>query len=143
MAIVLERHDAVLTELFAGREILVITCSWSQDPEPSTRSALDLAISPHGTLWVSLLTDDDPDPDFRVYTHLYVDLISWTSGSLDPLLRAVARYETAGVMIAGPDVRRVYHPYDGGADVLLADTAERDLVRARYAEWLSAHPLGL
>jgi hypothetical protein len=39
-------------------------------------------------------------------------------------------------------LRRMYHPYDGGADVLAADSAERDALRDRHSAWLSKHPLG-
>jgi hypothetical protein len=143
MATILERHYAVLSDLFAGRELVLITCTWSEVPEPPERSALDVAINPHATPWLSLLTDDDPDPEFRTYTHLYVDHINWSPGSLDPLLRAAARYETGGAMLADANLSRVYHPYDGGADVLLADTTERDLLKTRYTNWLSPHPTGL
>ena len=143
MVIVLERHYAVLTELFAGCEILVVTCTWSECPEPAPPSELDLRINPHGVFWTTLLYNDDPDPELRTYIHLSVDLVSWKPGSIDPLLRAVADDEAGGVMIATQDLRRIYHPYDGGADVLLEDAAQRDRLRARHPDWLSAHPQGL
>ncbi|WP_425587269.1 DUF3885 domain-containing protein [Streptomyces mexicanus] len=38
---------------------------------------------------------------------------------------------------------RIHHPYDGGADVFLAPSEERDRVRDRHADWLSRHPSGL
>ncbi|WP_078592168.1 DUF3885 domain-containing protein [Streptomyces pseudogriseolus] len=39
-------------------------------------------------------------------------------------------------------MRRLYHPYDGGADVFLTSPEERDRMRDRHADWLSSHPLG-
>ncbi|MFC8871519.1 hypothetical protein ACFUAC_28400 [Streptomyces sp. NPDC057148] len=33
-------------------------------------------------------------------------------------------------------LRRIHHPYDGGADVVLATPAERDRFANRYVEWL-------
>ncbi|WP_443333951.1 DUF3885 domain-containing protein [Streptomyces sp. CB02056] len=45
--------------------------------------------------------------------------------------------------LAGPGLRRLYHPYDGGADVYLASTEERDRLKERHAGWLSGHPNGL
>jgi hypothetical protein len=47
------------------------------------------------------------------------------------------------VLITDVALRRIPHPYDGGADVILATSDERDRLRSRHEEWLSAHPLGL
>ncbi len=47
------------------------------------------------------------------------------------------------VFITDTELRRIHPPYDGGADVVLTTAAERDEMRARHAEWLSAHPAGL
>lgn len=44
-------------------------------------------------------------------------------------------------MTDGPQIRN--HPYDGGADVILPDRLERDHLRNRHNDWLSAHPSGL
>ena len=62
---------------------------------------------------------------------------------LDPVLRAVADGILADVMIAPPDLSWIYHPYDGGADVLLPTNSQRDRIRERHRDWLSAHPTGL
>nr|WP_020658089.1 hypothetical protein [Amycolatopsis benzoatilytica] len=45
-------------------------------------------------------------------------------------------------MIASLSFDRVYHPYDGGADVLVATAGERDELKRRHVDWLSAHPSG-
>ncbi len=37
----------------------------------------------------------------------------------------------------------LYHPYDGGADVIARSSLERDGLAARYGSWLSDHPQGL
>ena len=39
-------------------------------------------------------------------------------------------------------LERIHHPYDGGADVLLPTTAERDALIQRHTDWLSRHPNG-
>ncbi|MFI6843217.1 hypothetical protein OG535_10485 [Kitasatospora sp. NBC_00085] len=62
---------------------------------------------------------------------------------LDQLLRAVADDAAADVLITDTGLERIHHPYDGGADVLLTSTDERDRLRARHADWLSSHPDGL
>lgn len=45
-------------------------------------------------------------------------------------------------MITDLEMRRVHHPYDGGADVLLPTTGERDALKARHTDWLSTHRSG-
>jgi hypothetical protein len=42
-----------------------------------------------------------------------------------------------------PDLRRLYDPYDGGADVILCTWAERDAVKERHRAWLSKHSWSL
>ncbi len=45
-------------------------------------------------------------------------------------------------MITNLSVDRIHAPYDGGADVLLPTTAERDTVKRRHIDWLSVHSHG-
>ncbi|MEU6409518.1 hypothetical protein [Microbispora sp. NPDC046933] len=46
--------------------------------------------------------------------------------------------------LLGPlDARWLYHPYDGGADVIGPTRAARDALKGRHRDWLSAHSLGL
>ena len=51
-----------------------------------------------------MLTDRDDDTGWESWLHLYVSVSPWRDGELDPLLRLVADDETAGVIIAPPDL---------------------------------------
>ncbi|MEU9041087.1 MULTISPECIES: hypothetical protein [unclassified Kitasatospora] len=134
-AIVLERYNTVLDELFAGTEVYVITPErTSEPPAPAAR--------PGTTHWRSWQQTDDPDPEFWVHCHAFVEQRPWRRGCLDGLLRRVADDEVAGVIITDTELLRVYHPYDGGADVFLTTTQERDRLKERHSEWLSKHPQG-
>lgn len=135
-AIILERHNTVLDELFACADVYVVTPVWTAEPDVPEHQ-------PDADYWQTLLTQDDPDPDFRTYTHLFAARRPWRHGCIDALLHEVADYKTAGVLIADTRMERLYHPYDGGADVLLPTTEERDRLRDRYSSWLSSHPGGL
>ncbi len=135
-AVLLERYNTVLDELFAGADVYVITPEWTSGPDvPSHRRVAD-----H---WRSLLVADDPDPDFRAYCHLFAVRRPWRHGCIDDLLRDVADDRTVGVLITDTRMLRIHHPYDGGADVFLASSEERDRMRDRHADWLSGHPAGL
>ncbi|MGI5220405.1 DUF3885 domain-containing protein [Nocardia sp. CA-290969] len=141
--IVLDRYNTVLDELFTGQEIYLITCDWSNRPEPGERPEDHTQWHLGARYWTSIRNDPtETDPEFISYTHLFVSRIPWQHGAVDELLRAVADDATAGVMITDLSFERIHHPYDGGADVLLPTTAERDTLMHRHAGWLSQHPEG-
>ncbi|MGV9270320.1 DUF3885 domain-containing protein [Kitasatospora sp. NPDC003701] len=134
-AVVLERYNTVLDELFAGQDVHLVTSAWTTGPDLPRRR-------PRAGHWQTLLVTDDPDPRFRTHQHLFVTRRTWRRGCLDRLLRAVADDAVADVLITDTLMRRVHHPYDGGADVLLTGPGERDRLRGRHADWLSRHPDG-
>jgi hypothetical protein len=47
------------------------------------------------------------------------------------------------VIIAPADLAWLYHPYDGGADVITRYKGERDALARRHSDWLPANPAGL
>lgn len=136
----LHRYNTVLDELFADTLVYVVTPDWSGEALPGVRPDDHAHWHPGAEYWTSICTD--ADPDYPTFTHLYVSRIGWKRGCIDPLLRAVADDSTAGVMVTDFALQRIHHPYDGGADVILASSLERDELRSRHSEWLSAHPEG-
>jgi hypothetical protein len=135
-AVILDRYNTVLDELFTGEDVYVIAPTWTAEPDAPPRQ-------PDGAHWQSLLLTDDPDPEFRTYYHLFATKRSWQTGCIDDLLRDVADDKVADVLITDTQMRRIHHPYDGGADVFLTTTEERDQMRGRHVTWLSSHPAGL
>ncbi|WP_043511785.1 MULTISPECIES: hypothetical protein [unclassified Actinoplanes] len=140
---VLARHNNILDELVTGPTVLVATAGYSDTAQPQQpcRSPETLAVHPRAVYWTSVCIDDEPG--FESWMHLYVSRLSWSVGCLDPLLRRVADDVIANVLVADPGLRWLYHPYDGGMDVMLSTTAERDALRDRHQDWLSSHPGGL
>ncbi|WP_434094841.1 DUF3885 domain-containing protein [Streptomyces albidoflavus] len=126
-ALVLDRYHTVLDALFAAGDVHVITPAWSTE-------ARTLPFRQEDGHWRSLLAEDDPDPDFRTHCHLFAARHRRRHGCLD---------EVSGVLITDTGMRRVLHPYDGGADVLLTTPGERDRMGDRYADWLSRLRSGL
>ena len=141
---VLRRHRVVLDELAdrdgrPGRDVLVVTCSWSGSPFPLPRSAPVAATFPSSRYWMSV----DDEPEEEGWTHLYVDVVSLDDRRLERLLRIVADDGTAGVLILASDLTWLYHPYDGGADVYPATPEHRAQLRAAHADWLPSTGSGL
>jgi hypothetical protein len=64
-------------------------------------------------------------------------------GSLDAVLRCVADWKIVNFFVVNCDRKRIFAPYDGGVDVILEDSKERDEFKAKYSDWLSSHPQGL
>jgi hypothetical protein len=100
-------------------------------------------LHPDSVHWATESDRGDPDPEFHTHTRLYADRRRWRHGCADDLLRAVADEAVVEVFITDTELRHIHHPYDGGADVILATPDERDQVRDRHAAWLSSHPTGL
>lgn len=134
--VILERYNTVLSELFAGMDVYVIRPVWTAEPAAPPPQ-------PGADYWQTVLVHDDPGPEFRSYSHLFTTRRRWRSGCIDDLLREVADDRAGGVLITDTGMQRIHHPYDGGADVLLATARERDRLRGRHAAWLSSHPAGL
>src|SRR5215203_1796598 len=61
-----------------------------------------------------------------VLDELYVCVLTHPSPALDAVLRTVADDVLGNVTIAPPDLRWLYHPYDGGGDVIAPSPSDRD-----------------
>ena len=53
------------------------------------------------------------------------------------MLALVADDRTAGMIVASPSLAWLYHPYDGGGDVIAPSEAARDQLAAEHEDWLS------
>lgn len=144
-ATLLHRHHRILEEL-AGprREVVLLTTGYSDSPEP-VRGYPELeALDPRAKPWRSVAMHDPEEAlTFPNYWHVYSSSWQWRTGVLDSIVRLVADHVIANVMIVDIDCRWLLHPYDGGMDVIAASTDERDSLKARYADWLSARSDGL
>jgi hypothetical protein len=133
-----------LGELVTGPTVLVITAGYSDQPDPQEpgRSAETIAAHtpPDGIGRVSASMTSRAS---KSWMHLYASETPWTQGCLDPLLRHVADDVIDNVLVCDVDLSWLYHPYDGGMDVVLPTTADRHALRSRHQHWLSAHPQGL
>ncbi|WP_254394345.1 hypothetical protein [Streptomyces sp. AC512_CC834] len=143
-AMVIERYNTVLDELFTALDVFVVTMDWSSTPNGHEGFVTPRRqLHPEGMLWWTESVEDDPDPEFHTHTRLYADRRPWRRGCVDDLLLAVADEALVEVFVTDTDLRRIHHPYDGGADVVLSTPGERDRLRGRHFDWLSSHPAGL
>ena len=91
-------------------------------------------------MWRSFVDPEDPEAGA---INLFVSRIENSPVALDPLLRLVADFVTTDVILTTPDLDWLYHPYDGGADVIAPSREVRDDLAKRYAGWLPTNPSDL
>jgi hypothetical protein len=80
------------------------------------------------------------DRDAETVFQSFLITTEWRYGAFDALLRDVANDEMRAFVV-GED--RIVAPYDGGMDLIVPDTAERDRWRTAYGPWLSQREDGL
>lgn len=82
--------------------------------------------------------DEEP-----LFLSLFCGTYKLKRNSLDEVLLCVANEQIVDFFVVSCELQRIFAPYDGGVDVILKDTKERDEFKAKYKDWLSQHPQGL
>jgi hypothetical protein len=133
---VLSRYSSVLTELSSSGNILVITCEWDNNPTPKEGTSSATGDSSNKQYWESFKENpDETSAESVSYRHLYIQEAMVQDTWLRELLLKVAEDEIAGVIIVSPNMDWIFHPYDGGMDVILKSRAERDSFAEKHKEW--------
>ena len=145
----LARQNAVLLDVVGeGGECVVVAGSYDESPGMVDISACP-ALSKYLVSELAALPKQefDPEPPEEGEAPLYLRLACGTHtlrrGLLDEVLLCVADCHIANFFVVSVERGRIFAPYDGGVDVILRDTAERDEFKSRYAQWLSARADGL
>jgi hypothetical protein len=128
---ILSRHHAVLNALESPPRLLATWPVFRSEPKPADGK---------GLWWRTI---DYPNDFFAEPGQLYVRSVGYPSVEFDTLLSAAAEWEVANVIVGPPDLRWLYHPYDGGADVIAPTMEDRDRLRTEFSGWLSSYPGGL
>lgn len=133
---ILHRHRTVLAELLTGspvESLIVVARDWDAADFWSGWSRRQL----RGT-WPWRIVEL-PDDEVREYIWVTTGL---SSPELDVLITAAAD-EQAFFFLTTSDLAWIYSPYDGGADVIVPTSTDRDALRDRHSGWLSGLSSGL
>lgn len=137
---IFRRYNIVLQEL-CGLEcsLFIVLPEYSEKASHSQFTPELRALFSGSEFWRTLKSLDDDSS----YCHLYASEVKFTANELNSLFRMIANNEVCDVMMICPNKGVVFHPYDGGIDIVLASTEERDHLKNRHSEWLPSHPSGL
>lgn len=141
---ILSRHNTVATELLGADAPCVLVTHPHVNPLASRRPRSGRQLDALGLETLMIVVEESPrDPDEGWKIPLAAAHIRWRPDALDDVLADVSEDIIGPMLIVSTKTGRVYAPYDGGADLFVGSSAERDELRSRYAEWLSPHPSGL
>lgn len=138
---ILSRHNSILTDLFgANHKYYLLTNSYGLSLEKIKKEAKLVKLNLQKNYWQSVnIAEKDFEP---YYWHIHFDEKDWAEGSVDDLFRLVANDAIGNVILFSADKKIVYHPYDGGADIIFENCDLRDFYKEKYKDWLSIHPSG-
>jgi hypothetical protein len=139
--IVLRRYNSIIDSLAENGESLLLLTTGYSDTSTPVRDDSDLQLfDPSANPWWSIAPTDEDDSTHR---HIFVSEWRWERQIFDSLLMLVADDTVADVCIVSVGGNWIFHPYDGGSDVILKTVSERNRLHDRFSEWLSEHPDGL
>lgn len=144
MAIVLSRHNAVIDWLVdAEEQLALLSTGYSEEELPTCSEFSGHSLPLEEIPWRSVpMHEMDDGLEHPSYWHVFRSSVAWRSGALDAVFRLVAEDSVANVMLLSTG-GWLYHPYDGGADVILPFTLQRERLITEFSGWVSSHPLGL
>jgi hypothetical protein len=138
---ILRRQNTVLSDVL-GRDqpFVLVTTGFEETPSHSLQQPTAVELCPASQPFLSVRLEDDAA---AWPWHFFMNELVWKPGMADTLLLRVADEVVANVLFVSVAHHRVFAAYDGGAEIILPTTRDRDDMRHRYGDWLSSHPLGL
>jgi hypothetical protein len=142
LEVVLQRADELLAVLCnPGSDVLLITGLHEENNGPPDISDEQAMAHTDALYWCSL--QEDPLDPHCPPLHLWASWERYHNRAFDTLFSLTADWSLYGVLLVIPESQSVVHPYDGGTDVLLSSTEQRDQLQLRFAEWVSDREDGL
>ena len=138
---VLRRHNTVLEALLRPHnDFVLLTTGYSDAPSPSTPKLLqaDSTLRDRSN-FAFTVTSDTGSP----YWHFFVSPLNWQHGCLDSMLSQVATDKIADILVVGVEQNCLYHPYDGGGDIIVCNDKARATLKQTFSAWLSPRTDGM
>lgn len=141
---ILRRHNTLLSDLLGdGGDYLLITTGYSDTPAP-TMSYAQLAVLAGDSRHLFTIPTHEPDEEGSPsYWHFFMSERVWEERSAEQLLTLIADNVIANILFVSVSEECIYHPYDGGADIIMKSPTLRNIMREKYSEWLPDNASGL
>lgn len=141
---ILRRHDLFLSSLLGqGKPYVLITTGYSNSARPiKSYPEVEELVGP-SEFWFTVPLHDLEGESDQNYWHFFFTEKTWTAQSASELLKLVAEGSVSNVLFLGIKNDAIYHPYDGGADILVGATHLKSRLKQQYQSWLSTHAQGL
>ena len=139
---VLHRYNSVLADLVTESDstaIYLMTVDYGAGDLAAGTEPVHVGLHPDAQPWTEAADPSEPELPYGIN----VSRMTFRPGDLDGLLRYVAEDRACDVAVADASLRWLFHPYDGGMDVIAPSVRERDRLAARFGSWLSDRPDGL
>jgi hypothetical protein len=146
------RHDMIAGALLGeGEPIVIVRTGYSTSASRVPPEDGQGQWSSEGFVWFESMSfpeiDDEPsDAPSDVppsYAHFWLAHSTFHAGAFELPWTLVANDVIDGLLLVNIERRCVFAPYDGGMDVIGADSFVCDSLRRDFGAWLSAHPSGL
>jgi hypothetical protein len=143
------RHDMIAAALLGEGEPIVIVRTGYSESATSRVPPQDGGgqWSSEGFVWFESMSmseiDGEPGEAEESHAHFWLAPSTFHAGAFEVPWTLVANDVVDGVLLVNVERRCVFAPYDGGMDVIGADSFVCDSLRRDFGAWLSAHPSGL
>lgn len=144
----LERQNTILTDLLGeGSRVLLVVGDYKSEEGYIELHPLDNAKSVKPFTFTRLKPIDiySLNPGFYEKGQLHIPLFAeaiWRCGGFDDVLKDIAEGNLEAFFISIVN-GCIVAPYDGGMDMIVKDSATKDLYKATYAQWLSSREDGM
>jgi hypothetical protein len=132
-AIILKRHNTVLSRVFSNREIvsLILTTYTGLDEDPISQELIETY---NCFKWRTEYYEEDGYSVSGEWDFWKAN-IAWESGVIDPVILRAAEDEITNAFLTNKDTSSIYHPYDGGMDLFFDNIALKATIKKEFLDW--------
>jgi hypothetical protein len=134
--IILERQNQLIDDLIGDEtEVTISFGLYTNDITNDNYKKLTDYGEFQKVLSIDLHAERPEEYEDEMYFDIFVKTEKWKKESRNEILRAIADDEIRAMFVC-PLKKCVIAPYDGGVDVIVDSSQERDRLKAKYSDWL-------
>ena len=141
--IILSRQNLLISDIIGeGEDLILVIVLYPDDP---TNAYYEMIEGYEDFRLVDIIDLQTTGSDRHSETYQVTVMARktvWQPNQSNRLLKMIADDKIRILMVAANQAR-IISPYDGGVDIMMESSDQRDLFRARYSQWLSARADGL